>query len=74
MGSYRSNLLVDSPDLTCQVRYIVVPNEPVEKVTFFKIASSAGSQIENCFLSLKALGSGIGLGLDFEKASVIIAT
>jgi hypothetical protein len=28
-------------------------NEPVEKVTFLKTASSAGSKIENCFLSSK---------------------
>jgi len=30
-----------------------VPNEPVEKVTFLKNASSAGSKIGNCFLSSK---------------------
>jgi len=29
------------------------PNEPVEKVTFLKTASSAGSKIENYFLSSK---------------------
>ena len=30
-------------------------NEPVEKVTFLKTASSAGSKIGNCFLSSKVL-------------------
>jgi hypothetical protein len=35
-----------------------MPNEPVEKVTFFKTASSAGSKIGNYFLSLKGIGSG----------------
>jgi len=29
------------------------PNEPVEKVTFLKTASSAGSKIGNYFLSSK---------------------
>ena len=29
------------------------PNEPVEKVTFLKTASSAGSKIENYFLPSK---------------------
>ncbi len=33
-------------------------NEPVEKVTFLKSASSAGSKIGNCFLSSKVFGSG----------------
>jgi hypothetical protein len=31
------------------------PNEPVEKVTFLKTASSAGSKIRNYFLSSKVL-------------------
>ena len=31
------------------------PNEPVEKVTFLKTASSAGSKIENYFLPSKVL-------------------
>jgi len=35
-------------------RFILCPpNEPVEKVTFLKTASSAGSKIGNYFLSSK---------------------
>ncbi len=33
--------------------FIFLTNEPVEKVTFLKSASSAGSKIENYFLSSK---------------------
>jgi len=32
---------------------LIWPNEPVEKVTFFKIASSAGSKIGSYILSSK---------------------
>jgi hypothetical protein len=39
-----------------------MPNEPVEKVTFFKTAFSAGSEIGNHFLSLKYFGFGNGNG------------
>jgi hypothetical protein len=35
-----------------------MPNEAVEKLTFLRIASSAGSKIGNYFLSLKGFGSG----------------
>jgi hypothetical protein len=34
------------------------PKKPVEKVTFPKILSSAGSRKGNYFLSLRVLGSG----------------
>jgi hypothetical protein len=38
------------------------PNEPVEKVTFLKTASSAGSKIGNDhFLSSRVFGSGSGV-------------
>jgi hypothetical protein len=46
------------------MQYGVVANEPGEKVTFPKIASSAGSKIENHFLSLKVLGAVAGYGLN----------
>ena len=36
----------------------LMPNEPVEKVSFAKTASSAGSKIGNYFLSLMVFGSG----------------
>jgi hypothetical protein len=35
-----------------------MPKEAVEKVTFLKTASSAGSMKGNYFLSLKVVGSG----------------
>jgi hypothetical protein len=35
-----------------------MPNEPVEKVTFFNSASSAGSKIGNYFLTSKVFGPG----------------
>jgi hypothetical protein len=34
------------------------PDEPVEKVTFLKTASSAGSKIGNYFLPPKVIGFG----------------
>ena len=39
----------------------LMPNEPVEKVSFAKTASSAGSKIGNYSLSSKVLGSGNGV-------------
>jgi hypothetical protein len=41
------------------------PAPPFEKVTFLKSASSAGSKIENYFLSPKVFGSGNSIGLNF---------
>jgi hypothetical protein len=40
------------------MQYVVVPNEPVEKVTFLRIASSAGSKMGDYSLPVKGLGSG----------------
>ena len=39
--------------LPSDINLIVAPNEPVEKVTFLKSTPSAGSKIENYFLSSK---------------------
>jgi len=44
-----------------------LPNEPEEKVTVLKTASSAGSKIGNHFLSLRVLGLEIGPVTTFEK-------
>jgi hypothetical protein len=50
-----------------------MPNEPVEKVTFLKTASSAGSKIGNYFLSLKMVGFGEGFwSQHFRKALMIV--
>jgi hypothetical protein len=44
-----------------------MPNEPVEKVTFLKSASSAGSKITNYCLSPKVFGCGNRTGHNFWK-------
>jgi hypothetical protein len=36
----------------------LMPNEPVEKISFAKTASSAGSKVGNYILSLMVFGSG----------------
>jgi hypothetical protein len=58
----------------CDIFFLLILNEPVERVTFLKTASPAESKIGNYFLALKLCGSGNRASFNFKKALMIVET